>query len=346
MSFKEGLLLSVLFGCSALTACGGGGGGGSGGSGNSSNEAPSQSTRAATSITSANAVAVSGEVDQVNQVMLSARDLSSAFASGVVVEPSAKHFNVVDFSRKQLERVMAFEPNSVLVATGGVVTSTVNCATSGSVTVTLNDNDDNNEFSNGDTAKIVFNNCAESGATSNGSIRFTSTTVNGTVGGAGGWDVSATVGFVKLRVVEGFITHGINGSMNIAIATTDGNIFTSSISGASLSMSQNSQKSVLTDFAANVTYNNSSLLYNYSSSGTIDSDQLNGSVTFETLTPFQQDKNSDFPTSGVMKVTGANASSLKLTALDVVNVQLETDADGDGTYETSVNKTWTDITGI
>jgi hypothetical protein len=48
----------------------------------------------------------------------------------------------------------------------------------------------------------------------------------------------------------------------------------------------------------------------------------------------------DYPSSGVMVITGAANSQLKLTALSNTQVRQELDANGDGTYESSTTVNW------
>jgi hypothetical protein len=51
-----------------------------------------------------------------------------------------------------------------------------------------------------------------------------------------------------------------------------------------------------------------------------------------------------FPSSGELLVTGSNDSKARLTALSATEFQIEVDADGDDTYETTLGPlTWGDV---
>jgi len=59
-------------------------------------------------------------------------------------------------------------------------------------------------------------------------------------------------------------------------------------------------------------------------------------LTFRTPIPFQ---GLDFlyPHTGEKLIKGTEGASLRLLALDSVNVRIEIDADGDGNYETTID---------
>jgi hypothetical protein len=45
----------------------------------------------------------------------------------------------------------------------------------------------------------------------------------------------------------------------------------------------------------------------------------------------------------VISVTGANKSSMRMTALSASQVKQELDADGDGTYEANITVAWNSL---
>jgi hypothetical protein len=68
---------------------------------------------------------------------------------------------------------------------------------------------------------------------------------------------------------------------------------------------------------------------------------LHGYVDVTTPQPLVVVTGEDHPSSGEFVVTGANNSSARLTALSATTFQIDVDADGDGTYETTVGTfTW------
>ena len=50
-----------------------------------------------------------------------------------------------------------------------------------------------------------------------------------------------------------------------------------------------------------------------------------------------------YPSSGQAVVTGAGGSKVRVTANSATSVTVSLDANGDGTYETSVNKPWSEL---
>ena len=58
-----------------------------------------------------------------------------------------------------------------------------------------------------------------------------------------------------------------------------------------------------------------------------------GYVDLETTTPFEVYFGDDYPTSGVLAVTGAGGTGVRLTAIDETICQVDADTDGDSNYD-------------
>ncbi|MEE4606354.1 MAG: hypothetical protein V2J65_34100 [Desulfobacteraceae bacterium] len=58
-----------------------------------------------------------------------------------------------------------------------------------------------------------------------------------------------------------------------------------------------------------------------------------GYVDLETTTPFEVYFVDDYPTSGVLEVTGEGSTGVRLTAIDETTCQVDADTDGDGNYD-------------
>lgn len=67
-----------------------------------------------------------------------------------------------------------------------------------------------------------------------------------------------------------------------------------------------------------------------------------GVMELETVLDFRGSSD-DPPDVGILEIRGANNSLIRLTALGGDDVRLETDADGDGTFESTVDTTWDGI---
>jgi hypothetical protein len=81
--------------------------------------------------------------------------------------------------------------------------------------------------------------------------------------------------------------------------------------------------------------------YTSSASGTLDSTQLAGIIRYSTPVIFSG-FDSDYPSSGEFLVSGAG-SSLRLIAIDNVNVTIELDTNGDGTVDETLQTTWVEL---
>ena len=52
---------------------------------------------------------------------------------------------------------------------------------------------------------------------------------------------------------------------------------------------------------------------------------------------------STYPSSGVAVVAGSGGGSVRITALSATEVKFELDANGDGVFETSTTRKWTEV---
>ena len=66
---------------------------------------------------------------------------------------------------------------------------------------------------------------------------------------------------------------------------------------------------------------------------------LGGSIFYETTLPFTGTEPDD-PDAGQLVLTGAEGASIVLNAIDIVNVEILVDADGDGTTDVTIQTTW------
>ena len=78
-----------------------------------------------------------------------------------------------------------------------------------------------------------------------------------------------------------------------------------------------------------------------STSGIYTSTELEGSVTFETLEDFIV-LGDDNPSSGIFLISDSSSSVL-LTVLDNINVQLDIDLDLDGTIDETMVLNWAEL---
>jgi hypothetical protein len=69
----------------------------------------------------------------------------------------------------------------------------------------------------------------------------------------------------------------------------------------------------------------------------------NHSVTITTPSNMVFQWSDSYPSQGIMVIKGSGGSALKVEALNSSQARLSVDANGDGTYESSVDVNWVDI---
>ena len=224
-----------------------------------------------------------------------------------------------------------------------IYTEIVPCDT-GEATVTWNDVDNNLEMSTGDTFDVLFNMCffADTGATLDGATSLTNMIVTGDpVNQIPPWRLATTFGFDNLSETGGADPVTVGGSLDIDLRSDDNVVVNLSIGTASLSAQQSGNTETLTDFVLTATFDLNAVTEAVSTSGTLTSSLLEGTVTFETLQEFVV-IGDDNPSAGQLLINDSSSSVL-VTVLDNINVQLEVDLDLDGTIDQTIVVPWSEL---
>ena len=152
------------------------------------------------------------------------------------------------------------------------------------------------------------------------------------------------VRLVDFEVVTALESALSNGDSTVTVDLTGNPLAITSIAGNSLSVQTNSQTETTSNFSTVQTVDTSVTPepYTLTSSGSINSTELGGAVTYSTPVSLQG-MGSDNPFAGEFLVTGADGASIRLIALDSVNVRIEIDTDGDGIVDATEDTTWADI---
>lgn len=137
-----------------------------------------------------------------------------------------------------------------------------------------------------------------------------------------------------------------NGDATVMINTTGNPVISMSIGGTSLATVSSAVSMIMTNFDTAQTVDTSTFPepYTLSSSGTVDSSDLSGLISFTTSVTFQG-AGAGYPFAGQLVITGADGATITLTALDETTVRIETDTNNDGTPESTEVTTWEDIAG-
>lgn len=328
--------VSVIVLAIALGACGGGGGGGGG----------TTTTAPTLQINNANAPGVSGSVVDTTGDVAGAGDSTSPVSFSAT---SSGNASLVSVANRALQAALKQHSGFKATAAADITTQTLNCPGGGSITVTLNDADNNLELSAGDTIQIDFSQCSEDGELLNGSASFNNLSISGdVVNEIPPWSISATFAFTSLQLTANSLGGGtetatINGAFNFSASTSDNVIFNTTITATSLSVADNSGTETLTNFSFSEASNDSTSAFTNTFSGTLNSPALGGIVNFSTPVALQG-VGDNYPSSGEIFIVGMS-SSVRVIALDSVNVRLETDADGDGIVDADGvrDTTWASI---
>ncbi|MCJ7589839.1 MAG: hypothetical protein MUO51_00635 [Woeseiaceae bacterium] len=130
------------------------------------------------------------------------------------------------------------------------------------------------------------------------------------------------------------------GDTSVVLDTTATPFVSAIVSGASMMTSSNSDSETLSNYRTEQTVDagQQGIPYTLTSSGTVDSSLLSDTVRYTTPVQFTG-FDVDFPSTGELLVSGNN-SSVRLVALDNVNVRIDLDNDGNGTVDESIQTTW------
>lgn len=334
---KSLMALSVV----SLVACGGGGSGGT-----ASSTTTNNANAPAVGITSTNQDAVAQQ--SVSTLFGGGSAAGSALAFGVGTDVNAE----VDWKAMAVNLAKSapdlFAQRDSTTAVGVSSTRSAACTNGGTVAVAVVDADNNNALSSGDSMTLTLNNCNNGTSIGNGTASITFNTVQGTQVGAVNSKFVMTQSFTNFSNQTGTKTSVINGAITFTRDMTSTYPMASVVSqsldtsvtyaNATATASLQNYSDVIEDHSAFW-----SEVINGKVAGSGFGDTSPRSATFATITPFTTTKGGLYPSAGQATITGANGSKLRLTVLNATQVQIELDANGDGSYETSKTVLWSSL---
>lgn len=311
------LLLSATV---TLAACGGGGGGNDSGAGSDP-----------VAITLVNGVDVAAATYDAAVGLEGAGLGGLGPLTGVVTQTDARGIDMADVILAQVEAVQPLIADAQATVTGAQISEQFPCSGGGSMSFTLNDNDNDQELSSGDRLSASFSDCNEDGLTMNGgmSIRNLVITADST---------QLSIEANNFSASENGETVVLDGEMNVSEVSTDGSIFTNSLSGTRIRITEAGMVTTLSDFQIESTENFATNSSTLEVSATLSNSNIGGEVSIVTDIPFES-IGFDYPSSGQATITGADNSRVTMIALNSVNVRFEIDQDGNGVDQT-VDTTW------
>jgi hypothetical protein len=232
----------------------------------------------------------------------------------------------------------------------GTTSITESCPSGGSVTITVDDRDNNATPSAGDLLTTAFSDCRETPTSLlTGSFALSLSSYTPT-------QTSGLLTFSELRLVDEDGTLSFNGPANILYSeTTDAGTYTDriemTVAGGGLVVAFSSPR--YTDTLNHEPGFNGIWTGVYPASpsegydtaalrGTVGFASLGGKVILATDPPIKDLATEDRPSSGTVLVTGYQ-SKLRMTVLNATTVRLELDANNDGTYESALDVPWSEV---
>ncbi len=221
---------------------------------------------------------------------------------------------------------------------------TADCASSGTVTVSGEIADPfTPTLSPGDFFVINYNACNEGlGDVIDGGMRLDINSFSGDFLNQR-FAMSSTLTLTQLQVTTTEDVLTSHGDATVSLDTLDAPAVATSLSGNSMRSDTNTSSETATNYASSVSVDGGQVPapFTMSASGTLESTQLSGVVSYSTPVAFTG-FGADYPSAGEFLVTGAS-SSLRLIAVDNVNVIIELDTNGDNTVDETIQTTWAEL---
>jgi hypothetical protein len=328
------LRTAACLGAILAAGCGGGGGGG---------EAPPELLQ----ITNQNQIAVARAVTVNFMSLGSMRDIPISDYSAGGAQASA----LAGITKQALGT--AIEPLRAAGSRFGplaIQSETELCPAGGSLTITVDDRDNNGLPSAGDVLTMAFNNCRpESSSSINGSVRVDIAVYVPS-------QLSGLFTFGQLTLVDGDDTVSANGAANAVYTETvdpsgtmtirteltvasAGLVTSGSTPGYTETLTHDSGfNAVWTDVVPNgpPPYSTSALR------GRVHVGSLGNRIILTTDPAVHDLWSAEFPDSGVVTIDGYR-SHLRLRVMSTSMVRLELDSDDDGTFEAGRDMAWTEL---
>ncbi|MDH3615640.1 MAG: hypothetical protein OEQ90_04130 [Gammaproteobacteria bacterium] len=217
------------------------------------------------------------------------------------------------------------------------------CANGGTVDVTLTVQNPNVPTV-GDRIVAVFDNCDDNlGYVISGTADLTLADLQGDVA-TDVFLVSFDILLTDIAVTEGMETVTADGSFTLTIDSLDFPSVTMSLVGTELQFGADGDVVTMTDFDHTLTVDagvvpDAKLAEAF---GRLDSQTLGGTVDYATSTAIQASGDID-PHTGVIVITGADGSSVRIVIVDSTSVTLEIDANGDDVIDEYIDTSWAEL---
>lgn len=228
----------------------------------------------------------------------------------------------------------AFAPGDTgtLATTSGTSLCGDGSGAQGQATLSVTDNEPVDQLSVGDQVSFLFQSCFADPITLNGRIAASVSSIDqGTPFVTAPWQFGGNVSYqgFSIDASSPAVNVTINGEAQVSVQSTDNVAVSSVINLQGISVSVNGDNRVQNDLriSLDVSANNLNSTINVTGRLSLNAEgDAGGPLNVTTLSPLQSAD--DFPTSGRIRITGRNSSSVTLEAIGNGNVSIEIDADG------------------
>ncbi len=253
--------------------------------------------------------------------------------------------SMIDLALQRLELLGGAAAGSSVRSTKAVSSESLACEGGGSITLTMDDADGSGDASTGDSAYFDFANCTDAGWAINGRMSLTGLIFTGAPGDATR-SLGADIMFNAFSISDGSETEVVHGGFSIraSLQTVPTQVVTSKVTGSSFRVSGTETDGELRSFVLDAHADASSGTYGYSIGATVIDSRMATVVVISNPEPFTGTVGA-YPSAGSLLVSESGGSAAKLTALSSTNVRIDVDADGDGIFESTMDRTWSDIAG-
>ena len=288
-------------------------------------------------------------ITSTNQASVARATVNGGLSLGLIQNETSNGAAVSPGSAVVAEHVLQRALNAAMNPRRSVATTTAQpatgssstdpCGVSGTLASTWNDVDNNSQLSAGDILTANFQHCQDTSTLAvNGLVTIT---LSGTPTEQ---QFSATAAFQSVAVVYGGITYTINGTVSLSevdTATISSSTFAIGSAGLTVAIASASYSDSITfdsGFVAASTFlaGTSSLTV----TGSFVSQSIGGRVTIATPQALIEQPGDIEPRQGQVLITGASGSTLLATVLNTTQVQLQVDANGDGTIDGTTTVAW------
>ncbi|HEX5054300.1 MAG TPA: hypothetical protein VFZ65_21150 [Planctomycetota bacterium] len=285
------------------------------------------------------------EITTENAVDLARTALHAAFGVAEIGNIAGKVVTAVPSMDQPAGRAASVEnrlggPAPGHVALPLLITENLPGAGGGYAVRTLDDRDDEGSVSTGDELSITFVGYVEGLLTLNGSIMLDDIVVQGDLLEGFTWVLAARLHFVNLEITSGSGVESLTGSVPCMLEQRP--------TVTLLSMQVDAD---LTLGASTLLPGNTIALNRYPldfkvarfGAGAIMQQGVDGVVSYETTVLFTGPNGYPYSEAGEMKIMGRFDSCITVTVMDLTNVEITVDVDGDGEVDGTTMLEWSEL---